>query len=349
MVGRQYRHKQYLAGARADGNRQAPFPLGVTMVCGMRQTRSAMLAAALTTILFAISAVCATRSTRLLGGVVANLSRLVLAALLLGGWAHFVGIGLGGAPFYWFFLSGIVGFGLGDLALYHAFPLLGARLTVLLAQCLAAPFGALVEWVWLGTTLRGSQVFWGLVILLGVSVALAPERSRRLAPHAMGWGILLGVLAAMGQGGGAVLSRKAYAAARLAGQVVDGGTAAYERILGGLVVAGLGLIMAKGIQSRNWKNRALSRAGNGFEIDGWVRHAGPWILANSLAGPVFGVICYQCALAVTPTGLVLAIVATTPLVVMPMALVVEGERFGMRSVVGGLLAVSGAVALAWVR
>src|SRR5262249_46810521 len=53
-----------------------------------------MLPAFLTTILFAISAVSANRSTRLLGGVAANFWRISLATLLLGLWAHTLGSGV---------------------------------------------------------------------------------------------------------------------------------------------------------------------------------------------------------------------------------------------------------------
>lgn len=47
-----------------------------------------------------------------------------------------------------------------------------------------------------------------------------------------------------------------------------------------------------------------------------------------------------------PTGIVLAIVATTPLAVIPMAWLINGERPHIYSLFGGVLAVSGAVALA---
>src|SRR5436190_752216 len=57
----------------------------------------------------------------------------------------------------------------------------------------------------------------------------------------------------------------------------------------------------------------------------WLR-AGPWILANSLAGQTFGVSCMQKAFETTPTGLVLAIIAMTPIVLMPQAYGCEGER-----------------------
>jgi len=51
----------------------------------------------------------------------------------------------------------------------------------------------------------------------------------------------------------------------------------------------------------------------------------------------------------TPSGIVLPIVATTPLVIVPLAYWIEGERPTRRSLVGGVVAVVGAVALTLVR
>jgi drug/metabolite transporter (DMT)-like permease len=58
-----------------------------------------------------------------------------------------------------------------------------------------------------------------------------------------------------------------------------------------------------------------------------------------------GVGCYQWALATTPAGIVLPIVATTPLAVIPLAMLLDGEKPSLRSLLGGLLAVIGATAL----
>ena len=49
-------------------------------------------------------------------------------------------------------------------------------LTLLLVTCLTPPFGALIEWLWLGTRLTPTQIMSGLVILAGVATALAPAR-----------------------------------------------------------------------------------------------------------------------------------------------------------------------------
>ena len=71
----------------------------------------------------------------------------------------------------------------------------------------------------------------------------------------------------------------------------------------------------------------------------------PWILANSLAGQTIGVSCMQWALETTPTGIVTAIIATTPIVMLPLARIFEGEKITARSLVGGVVAVAGVIGL----
>ena len=71
----------------------------------------------------------------------------------------------------------------------------------------------------------------------------------------------------------------------------------------------------------------------------------PWIIANALSGPALGVGCYQWALMQEKSGVVLPIVALTPLVIIPFSLYVEGEHPRKRSLLGGLVAVAGVVVL----
>ena len=336
-----------------------------------------MIPAILTSVLFAMSAVSAGRSTRLLGAGPANLCRLTLATGFLALWAHTFGYGLTGVGLPWLFVSGVIGFGLGDLALYGAYYRLGPRLGVLLCLCLAAPLGAMIEWAWLGTRLTLYQILWGATILVGVFAALAPDTRTAIGARAWGIGILLGAIAAFGQGSGAVLTRKAFDVARQAGQHIDGGTAAYQRILGGLLLTVIVLLLnhwrtsrVEGVGLPNAKpcvgdpvppsNRGQDDRDTGMPAERgrdtrdttsatdrpW-RRAWPWVVANALAGPALGVACYQWALAIAPTGIVLAIVATTPLVVIPFTVVLDGERPTARSLVGGAVAVLGAAALAY--
>jgi drug/metabolite transporter (DMT)-like permease len=285
-----------------------------------------VLPAALTTVLFSISAICGRKAAKLLGGTEANFWRLLFATLLLGIYAHGFSVGFATVAFPIFLLSGAIGFGVGDLALFQTLPRLGSRLSVMMVLCLSSPIGGLLEWWWLGTRLTGAEMFWGGVILAGVVLALAQrEQAREWSA-----GILFGFVAAICQALGAVLSRKAFDHAAAAGEDINGITAAYQRVLGGVFVTAICLLIVKRtpIGKEQW------------------RAAWPWVLLNGLSGPALGVSCYQWALKTTPTGVVLPIVAITPLVIIPFSHYFEGERATWRSVAGGVIAVAGAVALA---
>ncbi len=302
-----------------------------------------MITAFLTTVFFSISAISATRLAHLLGGVAANFWRILLATIFLAVLTMSVGSGFGGTPLLTFFWSGLVGFGIGDLALYQALPRLGSRLSVLLVHCLAAPFGALIEWVWLGTVLDALQLLFGATTLIGVALALAqPNRS---VPIGGEWwtGLCCGILAGLGQGGGAVLSRKAYVLARDSQMDVSGFTAAFERILGGLIIAGAAYFFWRWKVANTIREQGI--AGSPKEC----RIIAPWLVLNSISGPVLGVACYQHALRYVPTGVVLPIVALTPLVILPFSMHIEGERPTLRSILGGVIAVGGVIGLLWAR
>ncbi len=303
-----------------------------------------MLGAILATILFSFSAVSGARVAKLMGGTEANFWRLCLATLCLAAVAHTFGAGLAGSGFYIFILSGCIGFGLGDVSLFQAYPRLGSRLTILIVHCLAAPFAGLVEWLWLGTTLSVAQMLCGAVVLVGVAVALTPEHETHEQRRQFGTGIFFAVLGAVGQGGGVVLSRKAYELCRLAEQPMDGITAAYQRILGGVIISGLALLVVKR-QFLLARTEAVAASGDMSTTEKW-RKCWKWIAFNALAGPTLGVSCYQWALKTTPSAVVLPIVALSPLVVMPFARWLEQERPTKRSTVGAVIAVTGAVVLA---
>jgi len=206
-----------------------------------------------------------------------------------------------------------------------------------MVNCLAAPFAAAIEWVWLDTRLSLPQVLCGLVILAGVGLSLAPEGEpkRRLHEPGVGragcpqpaagapgtacpaglmtgerglraadasrahWaGILFGVLAGFGQGLGAVLTRKAFSVAQAGGFEVDGGTAAYQRILGGLAFVTFPVCLGADPPTLARRPRLAPPLDRTGTAPGWG-----WVMANALAGPSLGVAFYQWALKIAPAAL----------------------------------------------
>jgi drug/metabolite transporter (DMT)-like permease len=308
-----------------------------------------MVPAFITTILWSYCVIAARRSVEQLGENLANLARILVALAALGLMAHWFGKGLGGGGLHYFFLSGVVGFGLGDIGVFYALPRLGSRLTLLMAQCVAAPIAGIAEWLWLGTTVNLLQIVGIAVVLAGIVLAIAPKNLPAASLPGFLAGIAFGLLAAFGQGMGAVLSRKAYAAANLAGswtgemsilgRIWMGATTGYQRLLGGAMVIVAFYLLS--ILIRAW--RTHPRAPHGDDPTGSkVR----FVLLNAAAGPVFGIICFQWALATTPSAIVQPIVAMTPLVVMPMAWFLEGDRPSGRAILGAVISVVGVIVLA---
>jgi len=303
-----------------------------------------MPAALLAALCFAASAICAYRSSTQIGGIEANFWRICMAAFCLGLWANLFGSGMAGQALVWFVISGAMGIGLGDTFYFQALPRLGSRRTVLLTQCFIPLFAILIEWLWLGTKLSAGQLFCIAIILAGMAIALAPGDHAKIPAHILWMGIGCTALAGFCSALGAVLSRKAYFVAQAAGESPDPGTTGYQRVLGGMLVPGILLLATK------WKSARTH--GGVFEEktflvsrEKWKR-IWPWVFGNSFAGQTLGVTCVQWALERTPAGIVMTVVATTPLILLPMTWIVEHEKIRLRSLCGAIVAVAGIVGLA---
>jgi drug/metabolite transporter (DMT)-like permease len=301
----------------------------------------------LTALFFACNAVCARRAALHYGGTTGNFLRLLLAVALLAAWAHAAGQGVGGGAFGWFFVSGAVGFGLGGLTMFHALPLIGSNLGMLIVQCGSAVAAALIEWLWLGSRLSAAQAGLAALTLAGVVVALigpmGPVRPVA-AQRAFTLGIALAVISACAQGGSAVISRRAFGVLRAHGFFMDGATSAYQRALGGLAVGTLALLAMQWWPGMERKNQEEAVSVPGQALPPWA-----WVVLNTLLGPVLGVTCYQWALRNNQAGIVLPIVATAPLLTVPVARLIERSRPAPRFWIGAVLAVLGAAGLAVVK
>ncbi len=304
-----------------------------------------MIGAFLTALFFAGNAVCARRAALHYGATAGNCLRLLLAVAILGAWAHAAGQGVGGGAFGWFFISGCVGFGIGGLTMFHALPLIGSNLSMLVVQCGSAVAAAAIEWLWLGTRLSAAPAGLAALTLGGVAMGLAtlPGDVRQDRPPVPGslprfvLGASLAASSAIAQGAGAVLSRKAFAVLRENGFAMDPPTSAYQRALGGLAVAAIAMVLVR------WRPELPPEAASvpARAVSPWI-----WVILNTLLGPVLGVTCYQWALRSTPAGIVLPIVATAPLLTVPIARALEHSRVPGRYWIGAGLAVIGAAGLA---
>lgn len=296
-----------------------------------------MLLALLAAVLFAASAVCGQSLSRQLGGVTANACRITIACTILGliTWGFFPGQ-IHSATFRWFLLSGVLGFGLGDVALYLAYPLLGARTAVLINLCLATLVGALADWVFLGTRLAPTEIAAAGLTLAGVVMAM----HKRDEPFSWNVGLLLTLFAGTCQGFGLMLSRLAQGIAGQQGLEHSGPTQAFQRTLGGVLVGWIALAILRS----SLKGRSLIPA------EARTAQLPYWILGASFFGPVAGVSAMQVALQrVDSSAIVSAITSTAPLMLLPISRLIDREAPTKQAIFGSFLAVGGVIAIAILR
>jgi drug/metabolite transporter (DMT)-like permease len=111
-------------------------------------------------------------------------------------------------PFLMLFLSGVIGIGFGDTAYFSALNCIGARRT-LLFETLSPPLSAILALIFLQEQLAISAWFGIGLTIAGVIWVILERTSDRHENFRPRLGSFYGILAALGQAMGAVMSRSA--------------------------------------------------------------------------------------------------------------------------------------------
>jgi drug/metabolite transporter (DMT)-like permease len=298
-----------------------------------------------TSVLFAGTSVLFAEAVRRLGTVVVNAVRLAVAIVLLAV-THRLMTGLWippavGGQVLLLALSGVVGLVIGDQALLTAFVDIGPRLSILIqASCplVAILFG----WVALGETL-GAAAWTGVLLTVGgigwvvlerPSPTSAYCRSRRLR------GIILAFVAVVGQTGGLLLSKQGMGHGWLPD---DQRLSPQAATLIRMVFGGVGLapvLLLKIRRERRQRGRGISPDRVGSPKVGLV-----FALAAGFFAGYLAVWLSLVAADLLPLGIAQTLCSLSPVLVLPLAVIVEKERVSPRAAIGAFIAVAGTAVL----
>lgn len=231
-----------------------------------------------------------------------------------------------GYQWFWLSLSGIIGFVLGDLFLFRAFILIGARISMLI-MALVPPITALIGWITLGEKLTGMEflgmgiTLMGIVLVMSSKLEIKKEAFRgtlKMGPLVLG--SLLAFGGAVGQATGLVLSKKGM-------QDMDPFSATQIRIMVGLV----GFVIVITIFKR-WKH-----------LFGALKDlkAMKAMTLGSFFGPFLGVSLSLLAVQYTDTGVAATFMALTPVMIIPPAILMRKEKVSAIEILGALISVGG--------
>ena len=264
------------------------------------------------------------------GALSLNLIRLVIGLFFLAVYNAIVNDGLlPDATTYqwiWLTLSGFVGFVLGDLFLFRAFILIGARISMLI-MALVPPITALIGWITLGEVLTGMEFLGMGITLLGIVLVISSkldlnriQAGRKIHMGPLMLGSLLAFGGAVGQASGLVLSKKGM-------QDMNAFEATQIRIMAG--VFGFMLVITF---FRRWQH-----------LLGALRDlkAMKSISLGSLTGPFLGVSFSLLAVQHTDTGVAATLMALTPVMIIPPAILFSKERIRMIEIMGAVISIAG--------
>jgi len=266
-----------------------------------------------------------------MGSVVLNRLRITVAAgllctalLVLRGspwpvWATSWQVGL-------LALSGLVGFVFGDTYYFRSLVILGPGRAALVTST-APIFTVLFAWPLLGER-PGPLVLLGMALTLGGIAWVIWEREHPAQVHVEGSmlvGVVAGVLAAVGQAGGYVLSKLALRTG------LDPLSATVIRIVA--AAAGIWLLAVAQRDVRRTLGALRDRRGSAFMVGG------------AFFGPFLGVTLSLTALKFIEAGVAASITAIYPVLTLVLSSRFHGERLTLRTLAGALVAVVGVVVL----
>lgn len=275
--------------------------------------------------LWALSVVIYARLGQTIPPLVLNLSKGVFAiafiAITLTVQGNYSPTDMNGLSLGFLLLSGILGIGLGDTFYFAALNHLGARRTLLL-EALTPPLSALIALIVLQEALSIGAWLGILLTVLGVSWVIS-ERVPGSDHQAINpfRGVCFALVSVLGQANGAVLTRAA-----LAGTAISPLWSTLLRLIGCVLVLLVWIPFQK--PSQLGLQPLQSRKLLGI------------IAITAFFSTYLGIVLQQTALKYTATGIAQALLATSPLFVLPIAIGM-GEAVSPRSFLGVLVALGG--------
>lgn len=296
------------------------------------QAYTGEIAALLTALCWTVTAMAFEAAGKRVGALSLNLIRLVMGLAFLAIYNAIVnGSFLPHASSYqwfWLVISGLVGFVLGDLFLFRSFILIGARIAMLI-MALVPPITALIGWITLGENLSGMEFLGMGITILGIFMVLSAKadlkslrRRRAMKAGPLVLGSILALGGAVGQAAGLVLSKKGM-------EDMNPFVATEIRIIAGVV--GFTVVITL---FRRWKVLL-----GGLKD----RKAMQAMTLGSFFGPFLGVSLSLLAVQYTNTGIAATLMALTPVLIIPPALVMGKEKIRLMEVIGALVSMGGVV------
>lgn len=286
----------------------------------------------LTACCWSCSAYIFTAAANRVGSVQINIDRMVFAVIIL-----FITIILAGIKFDLsssqilnLSISGIIGLVIGDTFLFKAFTLIGTRLSMMLMS-LTPAMSAILAYFILNERISFLGIVGMIITLAGIILVVFDKKENGVSRHVHEvLGILYGILGALGQAVGLIFAKLAFEESG-----INGFVAAFVRLFSAAII-----IIPIFIFFKRYKNPISL-----YKVD---KKALSLTLCGTFFGPFLGITLSLISIAHTNVGIASTLMATVPVLMLPIGKFVFKDHINLKAIVGAVIAVAG-VAILFLR
>ncbi|MBU3178588.1 DMT family transporter [Clostridium estertheticum] len=292
----------------------------------MFQSHLGEMAALATALCWTITAVSFEAAGKKVGSISVNLIRLVIAFILISIYNLFsrgmiLPIDASNSTWLWLTFSGIIGFVIGDLFLFQAYVEVGARISMLIMSTVP-PITAITGFLLMGEKITVLGLAGMLITIVGISLVILtknPGNKKVRLSHPIK-GLAYAFIGALGQAFGLVFSKFGMGS-------YDPFAATQIRIIAAII--GFSIVISV---LKKWGELVVAVKD---------RRAMKYISIGSLFGPFVGVSLSLLAVQHASTGVVSTITSITPILLIPVSIIVFKERIAPREIFGAVITLLG--------
>ncbi|MBI5324715.1 MAG: DMT family transporter [Ignavibacteriae bacterium] len=287
------------------------------------------LFALLTAVLWSFSSFIFTTVGKRIGTIQLNIYRLLFASvfLLLTFFIFNIKITADPVQLLYLSLSSLIGLVIGDTFLFKGFDLIGPRNTLLIMSINPA-IAAIIAFFALNETLGVFAILGMIVTLGGIALVILDKKQNENSRFKITRrGLLFAFIGAAGQGVGIIFAKLAFVHGDIHGLVATFIRLAFATIILFPLTAILG----------NFKNPFKIFIGEKKSF--WL------IILGSILGPYLGITFSFYAIIYTKIGIASTLMATIPIIMLPLSVWIYKEKLSWKSIVGAFISVAGVAIL----
>ncbi len=284
------------------------------------------IAALATAFCWSIASYAFTNASRRVGALQVNIDRIVFASILLFAINIIFGINLHLSfnQISNLVISAILGLVLGDSFLFKSFQLIGARLGIIIMAAVPA-LSTILAFFFLNEIISYLGMLGMLLTITGILIVVLEKKTGETNNIAFNkLGIFYGFLGALGQASGLIFAKFAFQGGEL-----NGFAASFIRLFSASII-----ILPLAATFRRYKNP--------FSIYSKDSYSAKVILIGTVFGPVLGITGSLIAIAYAKVGIASTLMATMPIIMLPISRFYFKEKLDWKAVIGAFVAVVGA-------